>query len=77
MAKLEPRTVGRVPLLQGMHRWTEQTEVVIAAVPGDETPTMLLWDGAEGAWRAIVLPDGSRWRVLLDRAGLWTPGRPT
>ena len=71
-AGLEPRTVARLPLLHGLHRWDGRQEVVVGAVPGDN-PTLLVWDRAQGAWRAVVLPDDSRWRVVPDRPALWRP----
>lgn len=67
------REVGRIPLLLELHRWDQDSEVTVTAVPGD-VPTFLMWDGAQGAWRAVVLPDNTTWRIVPDRAGLWTPG---
>lgn len=73
LARLEPRDVARIPLLLGMHRWNADSEVTVDAVPGD-TPTFLMWDGAQGGWRPIILEDGTRWRIVPDRPAIWTPG---
>ena len=72
MAKLEPREVGRIPLLTNPHRWTPDAEITITAVP--DQPTLLMWDGAQGGWRPVFLDADTKWRVVPDRSGLWTPG---
>ena len=36
-------------------------------------PTFLMWDHAQAAWRAVMLADGTRWRIIRDHSGLWTP----
>jgi hypothetical protein len=73
LAKLDRRQAVRIPLLTERHTWTGDQEITIAAVPGD-VPTLLLWDDQQGAFRAVVLPEGSTYRVVPDRSGLWTPG---
>lgn len=75
-AKLEAREAARIPVLIAPHRWTGEQEVLVEAMPGDH-PTLLMWDGAQGAWRPVVLPPDSRWRIVPDRLALWTPGGPT
>lgn len=72
-ARLEPREPIRVPVLKSAHRWGAESEVTITAAPDEETPTLLVWDSGQGAWRAVFLEASTRWRVVPDRPQLWTP----
>ena len=72
MAELEPRVMVEAPVLTTPHAWNDQHEITLTGVPG-EVPTILVWDGKQGAWRGIFLPDGSTWRVVPDRPTVWTP----
>lgn len=79
LAKLEPRQLRGIQLLDAPHLWDGSQEITINAPPDDgidgttARPVMLLYDANELAWRAILLPAGSAWRVVPDRSGLWTP----
>lgn len=76
LAKLESRQAVRIPLLTEPHTWTGEQEITVGAIPGD-TPTFLMWDATQGAFRAVILPDDSTFRIVPDRPALWTPGRPS
>jgi hypothetical protein len=73
LAKLEPRQAATIPLLTAKHAWTGKQEITVGAIPGD-VPTFLMWDDTQGAFRAVVLPEGTSWRIVPDRSALWTPG---
>lgn len=73
LAKLDKREAVRIPLLAELHEWTGEQEVTVGAVPGN-VPTFLMWDDQQGAFRGVVLPEGTTWRIVPDRSGLWTPG---
>ena len=76
LAKLDPRAAVQIPLLLTRHEWDGKSEVTIGAIPGGD-PTFLMWDDTQGAFRAVVLPEGSSWRVVPDRPALWRPGGST
>lgn len=77
LAKLEPRDRQFLDLLVAPHAWGGEEEITLRA-PADNAnrPVMLLYDESQLAWRAILLPAGSEWRVVPDRPALWTPGGP-
>ena len=72
---LEPRKESRLDLLAAPHDWDGSQEVQIMAPAEDRgrRPVLLLYDEAQLAWRAIILPPGSAWRVVPDGSGPWTP----
>lgn len=73
LAKLDARQAVRIPILTEPHTWTGEQEVLVEAIPGD-TPTFLMWDAGQGAFRAVILRDDTSWRIVPDRPALWTPG---
>lgn len=75
LAHLEQRQAATIPLLTTRHTWDGAQEVRLGAVPGG-IPTFLMWDSEQGAFRAVVLPEGTSWRIVPDQSALWTPGAP-
>lgn len=73
-ARLEPRTQVPFDLLTTAHEWPEDAQVTLNASEDGHRPALLLFDEEQMAWRAILMPPGTRWRIVPDRAGLWTPG---
>lgn len=71
------RTAVRIPVLDVPHSWPDDADVVVQAPEDPAAPLLLIWDAAEQAWRAIVLPPGSRWQIRPEGAQLWQPGRPS
>ena len=70
--KLEPRVDATVNVLLGPHEWTGDEEITVDATAPPH-PTFLMWDHEQAAWRAVMLADGTRWRIIRDHSGLWTP----
>lgn len=57
------QVVITIPVMRQPHAWTPDAEVTLRA-PGDaKDPAMMLWDPQEGAWRLIILPPQSEWRI--------------
>jgi hypothetical protein len=74
LAQLEPRQAVEVPVLRTAHFWPGDAEITVDAMP--DGPTMLLFDAQEGAFRAIILEPGTKWRIVPDKVRLWQPGQP-
>lgn len=51
---------ARILLFGQAHRWEVGMSADVDAIPGDRASLMLM-DPERSAWRAIVLPDGTRW----------------
>jgi len=71
----ERRTPTSVEILNAAHRWKGDKEIRIHAPPESKSkqPTLLMYDETQLAWRAVLLPVGSSWRVVPDQPGLWIP----
>lgn len=72
--RLEPRTRQPIDLLASAHEWPEDAQVTLNASEDPRQPALLLYDESQLAWRVILMKPGSKWRIVPDRAGLWTPG---
>jgi hypothetical protein len=71
----ETRTSTSIEILNAGHRWIGDKDIRINAPPPSKAnqPTLLMYDETQLAWRAVVLPAGTSWRVVPDQAGVWTP----
>jgi hypothetical protein len=71
----EPRSPITVEILDHGDRWTGSQAITINAPPESKgnQPTLLMYDEKQLAWRAVLLPPGSSWRVVPDHSGVWTP----
>jgi hypothetical protein len=71
----ERRTPTSIEILNAAHRWKGDKEIRIHAPPASKgnQPTLLMYDEHQLAWRAVMLPVGSSWRVVPDQPALWTP----
>ena len=71
VADRQVKAVAQIPVLTEPHAWDGQQEVRIGAMPSG--PTLLIFEAASGAWRPVVLPPGSTWRVVPDKPAFWVP----
>lgn len=62
-ARRRAQTVLRMPVLNQAHTWPPDADVTLTAPPSEDAPTLMIWDPQEGAWRAIILPPNSEWRI--------------
>lgn len=48
----------------------------LTAPEDEEMTALLVVDARHGAWRAVMLPPGSTWKLAMKRTGpnLWKPG---
>lgn len=76
LARAHDRAAVRLPVLNVPHGWPPDAEVTLQAPDDPAHPMLLVWDPAEDAWRAILLPPGSRWQIHPERSPLWQPGGP-